>query len=269
MEVNMEQLPFELKFMHKFNIHKQSGLLIDDYDLVSMARVYGVKPKELKKLEIQFDKRIKTASEKLREKFGVKPVKTAYTIAAIGDSLTSDRESYVKILNHLWKEDGGRVMIDCGISGDTTCDVVNRFYQTVMNQEFSWAVIFLGTNDSRANDDEYNHSFLSVDEYKRNMIYIIENLLKRQKKIILVTIPDPDNSRMKAYFTEFNVKYDMKRIGRTNDVIRELSKKYGTELADFSVRLKEYGLDGLEKDGIHITIEAHMVLCELLLGILP
>jgi lysophospholipase L1-like esterase len=265
----MDQLPFELQFMHKFNIHKMSGLIIDDDDLVSMARVYGVKPKELKKLETHFDKRVEDAAEELRERFGIKPAETPYMIAAIGDSLTSDRESYVKILNRLWSKDGGRVLIDCGISGDTTYNVITRFYQTILNQEFSWAIIFLGTNDSRANDDEYNHSYLSIDEYRRNMIYIIENLIKRQKRIILVTVPDPDNKRMKAYFTEFNEKYDLERVERTNDVIRELSKKYGTSLANFAARLKESGIDGLESDGIHVTIEAHKVLCELLIEILP
>ena len=44
----MDQLAFELRFMHKFNLHKKCDLIIDDYDLVSMARVYGVKLKELK-----------------------------------------------------------------------------------------------------------------------------------------------------------------------------------------------------------------------------
>ncbi|UCB46182.1 MAG: hypothetical protein JSV25_01800 [Spirochaetota bacterium] len=265
----MDQLPFELRFMHKFNIHKTSGLNIDDNDLVSMARIYGVKPKELKKLEMQFSKRIGAAARDLKEKLGVKPAEQPYTIAAIGDSLTSDRESYVKILNHLWKEDGSRVLIDCGISGDTTYDIVKRFYHTILNQEFSWATILLGTNDSRANDDEYNHSFLSVDEFKRNMVYIIENLIKRQKNLVLITIPSTDTKRMKAYFPDFNMKYDAQRVKKTNAVIRELSSKYGTELADFSVRLQERGIDGLESDGIHITIEAHKVLCELLLESLP
>ena len=101
------------------------------------------------------------------------------------------------------------------------------------------------------------------------MIYIIENLIKRQKKLILVTIPNTDNIRMKAYFTDFNEKYDIERVESTNEVIRKLSKKYKTELADFSVRLKERAMDGLESDGIHINIEAHKVLCELLLEILP
>jgi lysophospholipase L1-like esterase len=265
----MDQLPFELRFMHKFNIHKLSGLNIDDQDLVSIARVYGVKPKELKKLEAQFNKRIEIASRELRERIGVKPVSTPYSIAAIGDSLTSDRESYVKILNHLWKEDGGRVLLDCGISGDTTCDVVTRFYTSVLNNEFSWAIIFLGTNDSRANDDEYNHSFLSVDEYRRNMIYIIENLTKRQKNLILVTIPNTDTKRMKAYFPDYNEKYDTERVEMTNVVVRKLAENYKTELADFSAELRERGIDGLESDGIHITIEAHKILCEMLLHILP
>ena len=53
-----EQLPYELDFCHKFNLHKWLGLIMDDYDLKTIARIYGVKLKKLKKIEAVFARHI-------------------------------------------------------------------------------------------------------------------------------------------------------------------------------------------------------------------
>jgi lysophospholipase L1-like esterase len=268
-ENNMNQLPFELRFMHKFNLHKTGGLLIDDDDLRSMARVYGVKVKDLQKLEKTFNRSIEDAANDLRKRCGRKTIDTPYTVAAIGDSITSDRESYAKILNRLWQDDPMRSVIDCGISGDTSADVIRRFFPTVLEQDFDRAVVFIGTNDSRANDDEFGHVYVSLEEYRSNVSYIVESLQKRRKEIVLVTVPYADNKRLRSYFSDMHWKYDYGQIDRTNEVLRELSKEYGTGLCEFAGKMADIGGDCLEQDGLHISVKGHKILCRLLLDILP
>ncbi len=263
----MEQLPYELDFMHKYNLHKWLGLLIEDSDLRFISRMYGVKFKDLKKIDEVFSSNIERFAEELTGKIQNKPVETPYRIAAIGDSISSDRQSWVKILNHLWK--GERLIIDCAISGDTTSDLVDRFYGTVLNEEFEWAVVFIGTNDCRELDDDAHISQISLDEYKRNMNYIMESLLRRGKRVINVTIPPVDNERLKGQFPDCNWRYDRSRIDQTNDFIRSLSKKSGTFLADLAKSIDAYDGDVLEDDGIHMNGQGQLILCELLHGILP
>ncbi|KKL96359.1 hypothetical protein LCGC14_1845270 [marine sediment metagenome] len=266
----MEQLPFKLSFMHKFNLHKLVGLIIDDYDLKSIARIYGVKLKEIKKLEAAFEANISRLAQSLKEKMSQKPAMSSpCRVLAIGDSITSDRESYVRILNRLWEDDPNRKMIDCAVSGHTTGDIVNRFYSTAMNQEFEWAVIFLGTNDSRGLDNGSHIENISFDEYKKNIKYFTETLLKSGKKVIHITVPYVDNEVQKEYFAETRWTYDKKRIDNNNTFIRELSKKLDTRVADLAAKLKEHKAEVLEEDGVHLNGAAQSIICELLLDILP
>lgn len=265
----MNQLPFELAFMHKFNIYKTGGLVIDDDDLRSIARVYGVKKRELLRLEKEISRRIRKAADELRAFRKTDAPARPYVAAAIGDSITSDRESYQKILACLWIDDPMRSMIDCGISGDTTADIMRRFYPEIFEQTFDRAVVFIGTNDSRENDDGFFLSYVSIEEYERNLEYIIKVLQKRGVEIVLVTIPYADNERMDAYFPEARMRYDDERIDRTNEIIRKLAKKHGTAICEFAGALAESGGNWLEPDGLHVSIEGHKILCRLLLGILP
>lgn len=64
----MEQLQHPLKFVHKFNLYKLSGLLIGDDDLQSIARVYGVALEELKKVEGSFQRNIEELAAVLLRK---------------------------------------------------------------------------------------------------------------------------------------------------------------------------------------------------------
>lgn len=265
----MNQLPFELDFMHKFNLHKTGGLLIEDGDLRSIARVYGVKTKKLLKIEGAFCRSIEDAAMTLKKGYSEKRIEKPCTIAAIGDSITSDRESYVKILNRIWKDDLMRSVLDCGISGDTSADVIRRFFPTVLEQKFDWAVVFVGTNDSRANDDEFGHAYVSIEEYRRNMTYIIELLQKKNKEIVLVTVPYADNERLNSFFADMHWKYDYGQIDRTNEVLRQLSKKYETKICEFAGKLAEISGDCLGQDGLHLSAEGQKILCGLLLDILP
>jgi lysophospholipase L1-like esterase len=263
----MEHLPYELDFMHKYNLHKWLGLLIEDDDIKFISHMYGVKFRELKKVDEVFLRNIEKFTAELSDQLQDKPLEAPYRIAAIGDSISSDRQSWVKILNYLWK--GKRTVIDCAISGDTTSDLIDRFYGTIMNEEFQWAVVFIGTNDCRELDDGSHMSQISLDEYKRNMHYIMESLLKEGKKVINVTLPPVDNVRLKGQFPDNNWSYDKGRIDQTNDFIRDLSKRMNTTLADLAKDIEDYEGDVLEQDGLHMNGQGQLILCKLLHTLLP
>jgi hypothetical protein len=134
-EAAVSELPYELDFMHKYNLHKLLGLPIEDDDLPVTARLYGVSLKELESIDRRYRENIARLAGKLAEKRPLQHAPAPLTVLAIGDSITSDRESYVKILAQYWAGPGGsgaptrngtsevplRRMLDGGISGDTAC----------------------------------------------------------------------------------------------------------------------------------------------------
>jgi lysophospholipase L1-like esterase len=280
----MSQLPYELEFMHKYNLHKLLGLLIEDDDIPAIARIYGVSLDELKDIDRRYRQNVSRMARELASKRPPEPAVAPLTILALGDSITSDRESYVKILAEYWtlaapsqgrstaadvSGQSLRRIIDCGISGDTCCDVVNRFYSTVLNEEFDWAIVFLGTNDCRQLDDPARISNLSLEEFGRDLRYFVERLLKRGKEVVHVTLPPVDNERLREFFPDDNWVYDPAHLEAANAIIRELARENGSPVADLAEVLVGRESEVLEPDGLHLNAGGHLALCRLLLDIVP
>ena len=269
MSEGVNQLQHSLAFVHKFNLYKPSGLLIEEDDLSSIARVYGVSLEELKRIEAGFQGNIAELSASLAPETRA-AADPPLTILAIGDSITSDRESYVKILNHYWRGDPSRQLLDAAVSGDTSADLIKRFYSTVLNREFHWAVLFIGTNDSMQLNDQRRISVLSLDEYKRNIRFITETLLAQGKRLIQITIPPVDNARTRSFFPDANAAYTKEHIGEVNDFIREWAGKNSYPIADLARAIEEQEEeDVLEPDGLHLNGRGQRTICELLLELLP
>ena len=274
MNDDVNQLQRSLDFVHKFNLYKLSGLLIDDDDLDSIARVYGVSLEQLKSIDAGFRRKVAELAASLPRAAGAAPDPArggapSLSILAVGDSITSDRESYVRILNRYWQEDPSRQMLDAAVSGDTSADLIKRFYSTVMNREFQWAVLLIGTNDSLQLDDGSRISVLSLDEYRRNIRFITESLLTAGKRLIQVTIPPVDNVRVRNYFSDSNSVYTEEHIGEVNEFIRGWADKSGYPVADLARAVEEQEADVLEPDGLHLNGRGQRMICELLLDLLP
>ena len=262
----MDQLPYALDYMHKFNIHKWLGLNVSDDDLVSIARMYGVRSGELRKVEKSLQANVEQLAARLPGK--AKPAATPLAVLALGDSITSDRESYVRILNSYWKGTG-RKMIDCAVSGDSTSDLIDRWYSTVVNQEFDWVVIFIGTNDCRQADDPARMTRISLQEYQRNMEYFTDQFLTRGKQVVLVTIPPVNMSRFKESFPQNGWIYDRERIDATNRALRDLAAHKGLKVADLAKALDAQSEDVMTPDGLHLNGTGQLILSRVLLEVIP
>jgi lysophospholipase L1-like esterase len=272
----MNELPWALDYAHKFNIHKWLGLLVDDDNLVSIARMYGVRTGELRTVEKQLQANVADLAARLAQSRGKPAAEGAggsvstgpLAVLALGDSITSDRESYVRILNAYWKGTPRR-MIDCAVSGDSTSDLIDRWYSTVMNQEFDWVVIFIGTNDCRQVDDPSHTARISRAEYQKNMEYFVDQFLARGKTIVLVTIPPVNMGRFKANFPDAGWFYDRDRIDATNRGLRELASRRGLKVADLAKAIDAQNEDVLTPDGLHLNAAGQLILSRLLVEIIP
>jgi lysophospholipase L1-like esterase len=264
----MEQLPYTLEFMHKFNLHKWLGLAIEDGELGAIARIYGVSRARLARIERGFQENVARLASSLPKR-EEKPLPSPLTILAVGDSLTSDRESWVRILNRYWREEPNRRVLDCAVSAETSSDLLDRFYSTVAIREFDWVVLFIGTNDCRQLDDPAQISMISLEEYRRNVDYLTGWFLQKGKRIVLVTLPPVDNSRLRAYFSDENSCYDPARLEATNRYLRELAPRKGFVVADLAAAIQAQGLEVLGEDGLHLNGAGQTALCRLLLELLP
>jgi lysophospholipase L1-like esterase len=260
----MEQLPYPLEFMHKFNLHKWLRLELRDDDLAAIARIYGVPRGRLARIERGFRENVERLAASLPRR-AEPPLEKAASILALGDSITSDRESWARILARYWREDPRRRILDCAISGDTTASLLERYHSTVGNREFDWVVLFIGTNDCRQLDGKT--PMVSLQEYRRNLEILLDRLAG--KRVVLVTLPPADNERFRRFFPDSGNCYDAGHLNAANQLLRELASSRGLALAELAKGLEPLGAGALEDDGLHMSSAGQLVLCRLLLELLP
>jgi lysophospholipase L1-like esterase len=274
----MKQLPYDLLFCHRFNLHKGLGFNIDDNDFDSIARIYGVKTAEVEEAEEELQRRVKHAAEKIKKDHPAlaAPEKAdSMVYLALGDSITADRASYAKIIREIW---GGQNVIDAGISGDTTADVVDRFYPSVLNNYYDTASVFIGTNDSRGLGDGNGITRVGIEDYAKKLRYFIaamqnppagngsEGAPGRQKKVLVITLPPARTEVIRSYFgEEANWVYTADHLQAMNKVIRDTAKETGAVLIDLAAEIESAGTDPIDNDGIHLNLDAQTLLAEMVL----
>lgn len=272
----MNQLPYDLFFCHRFNLHKSLGFDIADDDFESIARIYGVQAADVQAAEEELQNRVKQAAEKLRKEQPelAQAGKEPGIYLALGDSITADRTSYAKIIRELR---GGKNVIDAGISGDTTADVVDRFYPDVLNRSYEIASIFIGTNDSRGLDDGKGITRVGIADYTTKLRYFISAMRNPPagaesgsapdlKKVLVITLPPARTEVLRSYFgEEANWIYSTEHLQAMNKAIRKTAKKTGAVLVDLAAEIESSGIDPLDEDGLHLNIEAQILLAKMVL----
>ena len=265
----MNHLPYSLSFCFRFNLHKRTGFLIEDTDIKVLSGMYGVRKKELRYVSREFSEILDKIAEQIRIDFPGPENSKETRLLCIGDSITSDRLSYANIIKTVWKNTPSKSVIDAGISGDTTSDLIDRHYSNGLNLDFTAASIFIGTNDARGHKDGTAITNTGRMEYERNLEYLITTIMEKGKSVINITIPPVDNVRLNTFFgNEANYFYRKSMIDEINDVIRRLSKKHGTHLADFAKVIAEQEIDVLDVDGIHLNIKGNESAARLVLGLM-
>lgn len=239
---------------------------MDDWDIKTLASVYGTKFRVLRPINEELQNKVGESADKIEKEIGYSPRGEQKTIIFIGDSITSDRLSYAKMTGALLKKHSAGRIIDAGISGDTTSDIINRFYDSVLNLTFDSAVIMIGTNDARGHHDHSGITNTSPGEFKRNLSYLLTFLQKKKIPTFTITIPPVDNTRLNTFFgDESNYYYEEGTIAEINKIIRDLSGKFKTVCIDFAAYIAESGNDVLDEDGIHLSREGHESLLRLLI----
>ena len=99
------------------------------------------------------------------------PFQPGSTVVGLGDSITDDLQSWLELLRHLLAlrrpQDHIRV-VNAGISGDTTTQVIRRFLGVVAEQP-DWIICMIGTNDATRHGNGELDVVVSPAETEKNL----------------------------------------------------------------------------------------------------
>lgn len=95
------------------------------------------------------------------------PLGAGQTLAAFGDSLTDDLQSWAYILDEVLRRRGGARVVNLGRSGDTTTHLLERL-PALLALEPDAVVVLVGTNDGKAFTFAPDRSLVAPSESHRN-----------------------------------------------------------------------------------------------------
>lgn len=237
----------------KFNMQK---LILDvpQRDTLWLSRIFAVEEEEVKALLDGLEDTVAQQAKEIRESRAIPQVHGEKTIVFIGDSITSDRESYFNIIRKLYDGEEKLRWIDAAISGDKSDDAKMKFYERVMNYHPDIAHVLIGTNDMRESNDEDGESCLSLEDYRKNLEYIVKRLRTSGAKVILSTISPVLNEGIGKRFPDDNWIYKEANIHAVNDIIGETAAKFHVKLNDMRPVYDKYRAEEiLFQDGLHLN----------------
>ncbi len=252
----------------KFNMQK---LILDvpENDALWLSRIFGAKEEEVAKLLHDFEKAAGQQAQEIRKGREIPVIEKGKKIAFIGDSITSDRESYFNIIRKLFENEEKLVWIDAAISGDKSDDAKMKLNERAMNYQPDIAHILIGTNDMRENMDEDGESCLSLAEYRKNLEYIVKRLQKAGVIPILSTISPVLVEGIGKRFPDDHWTYHEANIEAVNNIIEEVAQTFGARFNDMRHVYCQYqAQDILLQDGLHLNAKGQRLLAEHVLTVL-
>lgn len=264
----MEDLTLTSELFNNIKFNMQKLILdVSSHDSKRLAEIFGATQTEVQQLISELDKTLKQQAEKLRQECDIPELKKRQTIVFVGDSITSDRTSYFNILKKVYEEDDRLIFVDAAISGDKSDDAVMKFYLRTLKYKPDIVHILLGTNDLRHNNDEVAKSTISLEEYKKNISYMMSILKTQNIKIVISQISPVLIGGIKKRFPEDNWTYDSEEICKLNKIIEEIAYEYGASLNAMEKIYCCYSPETLLlQDGLHLNDKGQYLLAKHVLS---
>ncbi len=124
-------------------------------------------------------------------------------------------------------------VINTGISGNTSKDLLNRFDEDVMKLNPDTVVIMIGINDVWRQFDEpqLNYEFVLEDEYAQNLSKMVAKVKSENKRVILMT----------PYFMETNKLDEMRaKTDAYAKTVKEIAEAEGVQCIDIQSAFDKY-----------------------------
>ena len=156
-------------------------------------------------------------------------------------------------------------IINKGVSGHRSVDLVNRFQTDCLDVRPNWLIIMVGTNDIwRQFDCPDIPKFAMEDKcYQDNIDFMTKKAIDNNMKVIICS----------PFIIEPNKKELMRNMfDRYGSICKNTAEKYGQIFVDtqkaFDKLLKDISTYELAKDRIHPNITGHMLIMQELMKVI-
>ncbi|WKY48779.1 GDSL-type esterase/lipase family protein [Eubacteriaceae bacterium ES3] len=180
-------------------------------------------------------------------------------IICFGDSLTFGHGlSFDEKWHVIVEKKTGIQMINRGVSGNTTTEMLARFNRQVLLMQPEEVIIMGGYNDVF-----FENTYEKVKDNLKTMIY------KAQKKgiIVIVAVPPPIKLPIRFFENEPKLKFNSDLIDEYLDWLRKYLEEEKLPCIDFGYEI-DWINDDLYLDGIHPNAKGSNLMAEALIKFL-
>lgn len=185
------------------------------------------------------------------------------TICIFGDSITwgavdPEHGGWVARLRNYFETSNYDIDVyNCGVSGDNTDDLLQRFKIEAIAREPNIIMFAIGINDSQYIKSKDNNR-INLDKFQNNLKELVNRAKKFTDKIIFVGLTVVDESKTMPIRWD-NVKfYDVDNVSRYNSAIKKACQINNLFFIDMLDLLKHEDLE----DGLHPNSRGHKKMFE-------
>mgnify|MGYP005846469011 CR=1 FL=1 len=169
-----EQLTYLIQFIHP---EKTLAALPGAAQEPLLAGLFGLPLATYRQIRESFRRNARQAAVDLLDDAALArsvdrlPFAAKSTVVCLGDSITDDYQSWAEILRHLLvlrRSGDGIRLINAGISGDMTTQMIARFLGVVLERP-DWIFCMAGTNNARRHGHSAQEPLVSVEETARSL----------------------------------------------------------------------------------------------------
>ena len=261
-----EILEFMIQFLHPAkNFPDLPGI---DEELV--ATMFGVDSKTYRDAKDTLAARAEGAADELLADPAMAklvndlPFESGQTVAALGDSITDDLQSWAEILKHLLakaRPEDGITVINAGISGDTTSQMISRFLGVVLESP-DWIICMAGTNDARRHGEAPTKILVSIEETEKNLL-MLRNFAATQSSAKWVWMTPGRVLEKHIAAHPFLAPRQLMWLNEDLDAIADLVRSQPDPVVDLQPLFGDPDL--LLPDGLHPSIAGQKVIVRALL----
>ncbi len=190
----MTLLTPEQQFMVDFNFHDVAAALDLPIPAEAAALMYGAPLDAITAYQAEIDVALARTADDFRDHAGVAALTALLpaggSLLCIGDSITTYRYGYARLLDHLLKPRGYSV-INRGFSGYTSTHGRELTYTQFLALQPDVVIVKYGVNDCKRFGGADHRTLVSAGEYRDNLRAIITAFQQHTSARVIVLTPTP------------------------------------------------------------------------------
>lgn len=232
------ELTTDQQFAIDFNAHEvsvQAGLRIPP---LAEALILGIPDDEIAAYQAEVDAQNVTTAREIEALPETEAFLARFTLGQrvlfLGDSITTYRYSYARVLPYLLEARGVSV-INRAYSGYTSLHGVELTYTQCIDTEPDHVFVKYGTNDSKRFGAPDAPLFVSIDEYANNLRMIVRGFQQHAKARITLLTPtqlvEPIVAA-DANIVALRIHWFNRDLRACGDVVAQIAQEMGVEWVD-------------------------------------